>query len=108
MNLRTRILKLEAIAGPANRRPTDILFIDLNGKILWDGTTEMVEWAGRSRSEWPSEWLREPWALKTIIGVDPLLVLHKDGLKQPFDANLPEDDAHRPNVPHLYNSTNLE
>ena len=93
MNLQNRIAKLEALAGPERRRPCDILFLDLDGRILWDGDEGMRGWSGRSADEWPPEWLEHPWPLKRIIGVDPLVVLGLDlcGLTQPFPARL--DDA---------------
>jgi hypothetical protein len=111
MTLKKRIAKLEELAGPAWRRPCDIVCLDLDGRILWDGTEAMREWAGRPLSDWPREWLVEPWHLKTLIGVDPLLVLglDKSGLTQPFAARFDEDgdDSPRqpdPNPPRLYNT----
>jgi hypothetical protein len=108
MSLQKRIAKLEELAGPAWRRPSDVLCVDLDGRILWDGHEAMRGWAGRPLAEWPREWLEQPWPLKVLVGVDPLVVLGLD-LTQPFPARLDEDgdDSPRqpaPNPPRLYNS----
>jgi hypothetical protein len=113
MTLKKRIAKLEERAGPVWRRPCDIVCLDLDGLILWDGTEAMLEWSGRPLTDWPREWLEQPWPLKLLVGVDPLLMLGSDlrGLKQPFDARFEEDEdggtsprQPAPNSPRLYNT----
>ncbi len=76
MNLRTRLARLEvAVTAQCPCRPTNVLFLDLAGHILWDGTKAMHEWAGKHVSVWPPEWLAQPWAITTVVNIDPLVVL---------------------------------
>jgi hypothetical protein len=111
MNLRKRIDKLEERVAPAWRRPSDIVCLDLDGRILWDGCPAMLQWAGRPLASWPREWLEQPWPLKLLVNVDPIKVLglNLSGLTQPFNARLDEDgdDSPRqpaPNPPRLHNT----
>lgn len=72
MTLRKRLDRLESLAGPPNRRPFDLLFLDTAGRIMADGSPEIAPWAGQHISALPQDWLAEPWALKCIVGIDPI------------------------------------
>jgi hypothetical protein len=107
-SLKHRVGKLQALFGPADRRPSDVLCLDLDGKILWDGSEAMREWAGRPLTDWPREWWELPWSIKLLQGIDPLPVLGLDlkGMAQPFAARLDEHDPApppAPNSPRLHN-----
>jgi prepilin-type processing-associated H-X9-DG protein len=78
-----RLARLENAVG-ANRepsRPANVLFLDGQDRILFDGNEAMRSWAGRHRSEWPAAWWDQPWPITLVGGVDPLVVfgLPKDG-----------------------------
>ena len=70
-----RVTALEGRGGTGPRRPTNVLFLDSNGPILWDGSDRMRGWAGQPSSAWPPEWLEQPRRITRLIGVDPLALL---------------------------------
>lgn len=77
---RKRLARLETWLArqPGNGRPCHLLFLDLCGRILWDGSGSMREWSGRPVDDWPQEWLDNPWPIKLVKGIDPLVVLARD------------------------------
>jgi hypothetical protein len=74
-SLYKRLAVLEGLLGTCPRRPSDVLFLDHDGFIQWDGSAAMKEWAGKHVSAWPAEWFEQPWCITTVKGLDPPVVL---------------------------------
>lgn len=73
--LSVRLQRLEALAQTKSGRSANVLFLDHQDRILWDGSEAMKGWASRHSSEWPADWLDRPWPITLVGGVDPLVVL---------------------------------
>jgi hypothetical protein len=69
--LGSRLDRLEAVAGEGDPRPTPVLLLDCEGKILGNGRKGMEQWEGRHVSEWPQQWWGRPRPMVLLLSVDP-------------------------------------